>query len=666
MIAAADGEVYQIKQGSGGYGRAIYMRHKGKFITLYGHLSAFAPSIREHVEKKVRKTGKFGVKLRLSKPLSFKAGEVIGWSGTSGTDLQHLHFELRYKNGPINPLTHGLSLPDRQAPTILSLFADPLDEKARIEGGVSPKQYIFQRRPAPSEPLATSLFASSEQAQINPIAHPKRPIIHSWGHVGLSVEVEDRIDGSLRELTPHEIKLFIDDRLVHHLHYQSTSYSDHRSSSLDFDVERRGQDRHLVHRLYRYGPPLRVLKRGSTHPLKRLKRGVHIARIEASDAAGNQSQVEFELHVAPPVDPPCELKKRRLKYDRRAEQLWRPQEEASPKVTWREAGLSFTLPMPCLSGDQLEAELWINQRRAPNQTLSLSRIEDQPALNIHLDKIEWDKWIEQPEAPQKEALLDRSLDLAMALQVKSSRSVKDKTTAPQVYRYQLRVHEVRGGVTFKASGVEVKVGEASPFTPYLTAAASLAPLTASEEWTQVDQTIEFAQPWRPMKSPNEVRMLVPSRQRGQHVGAYLLEGERRWWVSLAWERDWLSASSTHLAKFALFRDSSPPQIGEFKWDLQEPLGPRMVVPISDSGSGLSRVKLFIDEVEMPIEVQQSWSRLLYHPATTPTEGTHRYEVQLKDRAGHVTQRSGTFLWPPPDAEQLPKNDPARRWLLPPP
>ena len=67
---------------------------------------------------------------------------------------------------------------------------------------------------------------------------PKPLIIKVWGNVGLSLEVEDRIDGSLRGLTPHQIKLYVDDRLVHHLRYDQTSYADKRSSSLDFDVSR--------------------------------------------------------------------------------------------------------------------------------------------------------------------------------------------------------------------------------------------------------------------------------------------------------------------------------------------------------------------------------------------------------------------------------------------
>ena len=114
VIAAADGVVTLIKQGSGGYGRAIYLKHKGHFTTLYAHLSAFAPQIQALVSMKQKKRGQFTQKIRPSKNIHFKAGEVIGWSGTSGTDLCHLHFELRYKNAPMNPLTHGLKLPDQR------------------------------------------------------------------------------------------------------------------------------------------------------------------------------------------------------------------------------------------------------------------------------------------------------------------------------------------------------------------------------------------------------------------------------------------------------------------------------------------------------------------------------------------------------------------------
>ena len=207
VVAAADGFVTMIKQGSGGYGRAIYLKHKNHFTTLYAHLSAFAPQIQAIVTAKQKRRGLFTQKIRPKQKIHFKAGDIIGWSGTSGTDLCHLHFELRYKNTPVNPLTHGLKLPDQHSPTLIALYADPLDERARVEGTLLPQRYALMERPQPIQPLATALFSSTtdpnesdkstkleektNHTEVLAEPSPLQPVITIWGNVGLSLEVED-------------------------------------------------------------------------------------------------------------------------------------------------------------------------------------------------------------------------------------------------------------------------------------------------------------------------------------------------------------------------------------------------------------------------------------------------------------------------------------------
>ena len=71
-----------------------------------------------------------------------------------------------------------------------------------------------------------------------------------------------------------------------------------------------------------------------------------------------------------------------------------------------------------------------------------------------------------------------------------------------------------------------------------------------------------------------------------------------------------------------------------------------MIPISDQGSGLGRVKLFIDDVEAPIEVQSAWSRVIYRPLTLIAQGEHRALLSVKDRSGRAVERRFTLTWPP--------------------
>lgn len=70
----------------GGYGNVIFLRHGGKYTTVYGHLSRFAKGL---------KTGS-----------KVKQGQIIGYVGSTGLATgPHLHYEFRVNGVHRNPLT---------------------------------------------------------------------------------------------------------------------------------------------------------------------------------------------------------------------------------------------------------------------------------------------------------------------------------------------------------------------------------------------------------------------------------------------------------------------------------------------------------------------------------------------------------------------------------
>ena len=125
----------------------------------------------------------------------------------------------------------------------------------------------------------------------------------------------------------------------------------------------------------------------------------------------------------------------------------------------------------------------------------------------------------------------------------------------------------------------------------------------------------------------------------------------RWWVSDSWGKGSVTASSTHISGFAALRDTTPPVIGAPCWTLEPPIGPRLSIPISDVGSGLGKVKATLDREELLFEKQAAWSRLLYRPQGGVKQGSHALWVSVKDKAGHLTERSMSLTWPPLDDER---------------
>ena len=81
IVAPADG-VVTLTETMGGYGKTIMIDHGNSISTRYGHLSGFAVTVGQHVQR----------------------GEIIGYVGESGRSTgPHLHYEVRINDTPVNP-----------------------------------------------------------------------------------------------------------------------------------------------------------------------------------------------------------------------------------------------------------------------------------------------------------------------------------------------------------------------------------------------------------------------------------------------------------------------------------------------------------------------------------------------------------------------------------
>lgn len=81
--AAFDGVVRYAKYNRGGFGNLIIIRHYNGLETYYAHLSR--------------------IKIQVNQVI--RAGDIIGMGGSTGRSrAPHLHFEVRYKDIPIDPL----------------------------------------------------------------------------------------------------------------------------------------------------------------------------------------------------------------------------------------------------------------------------------------------------------------------------------------------------------------------------------------------------------------------------------------------------------------------------------------------------------------------------------------------------------------------------------
>lgn len=158
VYAIADGFVSRMRVQIGGFGQAIYLDHPNGKTSVYAHLSAFHPKIAKLVKDFQYRLESFEVDVPLIfSELPVKKGEIIGWSGNTGSSGgPHLHFEIRdtKTEEALNPQMFGFKVPDVSKPEIRGIYLYQLNGEPFSED--TPKQYFAVKGAAGTYSLATT------------------------------------------------------------------------------------------------------------------------------------------------------------------------------------------------------------------------------------------------------------------------------------------------------------------------------------------------------------------------------------------------------------------------------------------------------------------------------------------------------------------------------
>lgn len=570
VIAAADGVITRIRRNDGGYGRTVYVRHADGRQTVYAHLSAFAPALAAIVAAREAKEQQFKLAFNLARPIPVKQGEALGWVGTSGTDLVHLHFELREKGQPINPLRNGLELPDTSAPKIARLLLVPRSRDAHVGD-------------------------STDEAVISDFSQP----IRIGGDVGVWVEVDDRIDGSARELTPYALTLEVDGQARHVTRYDQVSYADQRLTEFDFYLPHQANKTGRYNALFRWGPQQQVhAVRGRS--LGRLARGAHRARIVAMDAAGNRAEQRFDLAVGD-ARPPCQLESRTLAQGK-------PDAAFGAPVL---RGDLLILPIKDLCARWTSVDLRIDGRRQA-KNLAVRRFKGGVAL--------------VSEVPAKTGVL-----------------VSVRLGGPDgVAQTELRTQSIKDEAEIISGDLHLEVPRKGTFWPYPTLISTEAN-PGGEGLRALSPLFRMQNALHPSKDWIRVGIARPQDGLGA-VGVYM-RANGRWWLLGGRDEDTHTyGASVHLGDMALMRDEADPVIGAPIVD-RHPAGPRLIVPVSDVGSGIATVAMTFDGQPIHIERQKAFDRVIWLPLRPVGAGAHTVTVLAKDRAGRHAKARFEVSWP---------------------
>lgn len=596
--------VERVRASGVGYGRSLYVRARDGRLFVFGHLDAFASSVAAYVDSVQRASAQY--EQDLWPPVGrfrFAAGETLAWSGESGAGPPHLHVEVRHGDFALSPLRAGLSVRDDGAPVIESVVFEPLAIGARVERRASP----FTWKPGMRD---TIVLQGSARAIVR-----ARSGLRGAGDVpawSTAIEwsgwtAEARLDSISWDGEMSQLDWLVDRGRVNGaaanggMILWAAPGERPRPRFLRTNVPERVSGLMLNAAVADTATPLRVTARdlnGRTATrtlwLRRPRAGESLA-----DTVDERAIVEEEAAAATP---------RWECYGLPDTRLLRVRMSGAPRGL---RGVRFTLE------DTLAHEYaatWDGQA--------------------------WSAIVRLPWLPYE-------------LSVRASGTLGAGTPGAGT--------PGAGAWSRSWRAIAWPAGEDYLVQHGALAGLSIGPDRVFERGVIVTSEPPLAgalgrvlvQPGRfALAKSATVRMALPAGAARAGVGLFRRQGGGDWdFVRAIWDSAarTLSAETSTLGEFALFRDTAPPVVKLAKPARRATAGryPRweLVAHVSDALAGIeaSATRFVVDGMPVPSEWDPEQRQLRWRPRTPPAKGRHSYEVVATDRAGLVTRMRGTFV-----------------------
>ena len=210
LYSAESGHVSRVSVSPTGFGLALYIAHHNGYTTVYGHMDRFAPRIAEWVKAQQYQKKRFALDVELSPEiLPVEKGEMIGWSGNSGSSGgPHLHYEIRntQTNRSLNPGFFGFQAADTKSPVFNFVHVYPISDDSHIDGSLRSKRY------------KTVLSQGAYQIE-------GRPTLSAFGEIGFGVDVTDYLDANWSKCGIYSLELRVDSVLIHRFSLESLNFN---------------------------------------------------------------------------------------------------------------------------------------------------------------------------------------------------------------------------------------------------------------------------------------------------------------------------------------------------------------------------------------------------------------------------------------------------------
>ena len=279
LFAVLGGYILRVRVSPLGYGRVVYLKLEDGNSAVYAHMDAFIPEIENRVRKRQQETDNASVDVYFS-PDEFpiKKGEIIGYSGNTGTIHSHLHFEIRdAKQRPLNPLKY-LKIRDSVSPIFKKIAVVPLSENANVN----------------SHSEIITLDCQPEGGNRYKIFQP----IEATGKIGFSLLTWDGADDVNNFYHHYSVEFFVDDTLVFSSAYDKFSFSQTRKINWERNFSLMVQSKHKFQNLYFSNQKKLPFHSGGNGVLN-LPVGEHDFTIVVEDFNGNSAILSGKIRQKP-------------------------------------------------------------------------------------------------------------------------------------------------------------------------------------------------------------------------------------------------------------------------------------------------------------------------------------------------------------------------------
>jgi murein DD-endopeptidase MepM/ murein hydrolase activator NlpD len=212
--APSAGRVARVSCSPWGYGKALYLQLSDGNTVVFGHLDGFAPAIRDYVHKAQHERESYTVDLKPDPSLfPVKQGDVVAFSGDTGTGVAHLHYEIRdAAERPTNLRLLGIDWPDQDRPIIRKVLVVPA-AGSTVNGDLVPA--VFPVR-------AT---ASGEY-----VCAP----VHAAGSIGIGIDVIDPANAGANKLGVYRVRTLMGGKEVFRIQMDRFSYDRRNDETVSY------------------------------------------------------------------------------------------------------------------------------------------------------------------------------------------------------------------------------------------------------------------------------------------------------------------------------------------------------------------------------------------------------------------------------------------------